>query len=400
MSQVRRERRTEQGHVEEGFYNATVVGPNLLSWLHEDEGLYPEGLTFRRVQTWRRGYSVDVLKERYLLEATELCAFFRYICPRLQERRDLRGENEHLRRQLEGERHKASEAARRLREGKEKIYQRATTLDAEKEQLRQQLQSERLTASEARKACADAARESERWKGLHDELYREFEQGLQQNALAVQAWEEVNVKNERLSGANARLQQDLAEAQQGSVKAQQDANEARVEASSLHEKLRETDAAFTEAKKKFISAPDLVPCLQSLAAEVKTLQETVRTNGERTAELMTTRPAEGRRTVKTLHQMKRVLHDIGRFPRRRRARATDAADDGGGAIKRGRICYVCRCKGHLAKDCPQARVNAVESVDPTISDAQQRAGEPNTEASSSSGWTIFSALRRFTSGID
>ena len=366
MSRGRRERGSEQGHGEEGFYRVEDAGTSLLSWLGCDAGLYDSPLPFQLVKTRLREGSRP--REGVLIDVQWMYDFAYYICPRLQERRDL----------LNGERERK----------------------AEREQLQQQLRREQRSASEAQTACANAVKESERWKGLHDELYREFEQGLQQNALAAQAWEEVNVKNERLSGANARLQQDLAEAQQGSVKAQQDANEARVEASSLHEKLRETDAAFTEAKKKFISAPDLVPCLQSLAAEVKTLQETVRTNGERTAELMTTRPAEGRRTVKTLHQMKRVLHDIGRFPRQRRARATDAADDGGGAIKRGRICYVCRCKGHLAKDCPQGRINAVESVDPTISDAQQRAGEPNTEASSSSGWTIFSALRRFTSGID
>ena len=344
MSRGRRERRAEQGQGGEGFtgyYGNTVYGPSLLRELEEEEGLYPGALRCHKVWTWGRVNVVGGQRpESFLFDAGELVDFIRYVCPRLQERRDLQ----------------------------------VTTgrLHKENERLKRELQCAQRRASEAEWEASEAS----------DEM------------------ECLMVGNENLQEQKQKLQQELSEAERGIVEAQRNANEARVEASSLHEKLRETDAAFTEAKKKFISAPDLVPCLQSLAAEVKTLQETVRTNGERTAELMTTRPAEGRRTVKTLHQMKRVLHDIGRFPRRRRARATDAADDDGGAIKRGRICYVCRCKGHLAKDCPQARINAVESVDPTISDAQQREGEPNTEASSSSGWTIFSALRRFTSGID
>ena len=226
--------------------------------------------------------------------------------------------------------------------------------DAEKEELQRQLQRERQRAAEARRACADATRESE-----------------------------------RLAEFNASLQRDIREARRGE-------NEARVEASSVHEKLRKTETAFAEAKKKFISAPDLVPCLQSLTHEVKTLQNDVKT----TAEVMLTRPVEGRRSLKTLQQMKRVLHDMGRYPRRRRAKAADAADDGGGAMKRGRICYSCRSKGHLAKDCPRVRINTVASADPTTSDTHQRA-EGSQEANAESGWSIFSVFRRtFTSGID
>ena len=366
MSQVRRERGVEQGHGEEGFYRVEDAGTSLLSWLGCDAGLYASPLPFQLVKTRLRDGSRP-LREGFLIDVQWMYDFAYYICPRLQERRDL----------LNGERGRK----------------------AEREQLQQQLRREQRSASEAQTACANAVKESERWKGLHDELYREFEQGLQQNALAAQAWEEVNGKNERLSGANARLRQDLAEAQRSSVKAQQDANEARIAASSTQQKLEETETAYEEAKKHFIRAPDLVLSLQSLTNEVKTLQETVQTSGERTTEAVARRPPDGR-NEKTLQQMKRVLHDIGRYPRRRRReKAADAADDGGSVIKRGRICYVCRCKGHLAKNCPQVRTVGTTSAEPTMSDAEQRPAESSAEASSS-GWTIFSALRRFTSGID
>ena len=358
MSQVRRERGSEQGHGEEGFYCVEDAGTSLLSWLGCDAGLYDSPLPFQLVKTRLREGSRP--REGVLIDVQWMYDFAYYICPRLQERRDL----------LNGERGRK----------------------AEREQLQQQLRREQRSASEAQTACANAVKESERWKDLHDELYREFEQGLQQNALAAQAWEEVNVKNERLSGANARLQQDIA-------KAQQDENKARVEASSAQQKLEETETAYAEAKAHFITAPELVPCLRSLTTEVKTLQEEVRASGERTTEAVARRPPDGR-SVKTLQQMKRVLHDIKRYPRRRRrGRADDVAEEGGGATERGRICYACRCKGHLAKNCPQVRTVGTTSAEPTMPDVQQRPAGSSTEAGSS-GWTILSALRRFTSGID
>ncbi len=213
------------------------------------------------------------------------------------------------------------------------------------------------------------------------------------------------VVNEELDGwvtGNRRLLKQNTELQQGIDKAQQGANKALEDASSMKLKLRRTETAYEEAKKHFIMAPDLVPCLRSLTDEVKAMHEDIQANLEKTTEWMAKRPAEGRRSERTLQQIKRVLHNIERYPqRRRRARAADAADDGGSAIKRGRICYICRCKGHLAQDCPQARTDAVESADPTISDAHQRT-EGSQEANvDSTGWSIFSVFRRtFTSGID
>ncbi len=370
MSRTRREWGAEQGHLKEGSFYATAVGSTLLSELEEDAGLYPGTLWYARVRIRPELVASWHGADQFLIGEREVKAFVKYICPRLRERRELQ------------------ETTGRLREERERLRQRVATLDAENEQLRQQLRVERKGASEAKQSFRE---------GKEKVLQRE-----QQNVSeARRACAEATAESERLKAVNSKLQKDISEAKQGVIEAQQDAHEARVEASSIHEKLEETETAFAEAERHFIRAPDLVPCLQSLAAEVKTLQETVRTHSERTAELMTTRPVEERRTVKTLHQMKRVLHDIGRFPRRRRTRAADAADDGRRAMRRGRLCYSCRCKGHLAEDCPRVRTaDMVESSNPTTLDSQQRAGEPNTEASSSSGWTIFSALRRFTSGID
>ena len=359
MSRTRRERGAEQGSLGGGVFSVHAVGPTLLSELEEDAGLYPGTLWYARVRirpeivaSWRG-------TDQFLVGEQEAKAFLQYVCPRLQERQRLREENEQLR-------------------------QRVATLDAENEQLRQQLRVERKGASEAKQSFRE---------GKERVLQRE-----QQNVSeARRACAEATAESERIKAVNSQLQKDIAEAKQGVVKAQQDAHEARVEASAIHEKLRKTETAFTEAKRKFISAPDLVPCLQSLGAEVKTLQMDVKT----AAEAMMTRPVEGRRSSKTLQQMKRVLHDIGRYPqRRRRAKTTDAADDGGGAIKRGRLCYMCRCKGHLAKDCPQTRTDTVASADPTTSDTHQRA-EGSHEANTESGWSIFSVFRRtFTSGFD
>ena len=205
--------------------------------------------------------------------------------------------------------------------------------------------------------------------------------------------QEAMAENARLASVHVGLRQDIAEARQKT-------KEARVEASSTHEKLEETKTAFAEAEKHFIRAPDLVSSLRSLTNEVKTLQENVRTSWEKTAEALAERPTGGRRSEKTLSQMKRVLHNIGRFPRRRRAKAADAAADGGGAIKCGRICYICRCKGHLAKDCPQTRTcEAIESSNAMTSNTQPRVGESDAEASST-GWNSCSGIERtFTSGI-
>ena len=323
MSRTRREWGAEQGHLKEGSFYATAIGPSLLRELEEDAGLYPDAFWFAKV--WIRPEIVGSWHgaDKFLIGERDLKAFVRYVCPRLQERQRLREENERLRRELQDERRRANEAEEEARVANEELN----------------------------------------------------------------GW---MTGNKRLLEHNRKLQQDISEAQRA-------ANEARGEASSIQQKLRKTETAFTEAKRKFISAPDLVPCLQSLGAEVKTLQTNVKT----AAEAMMTRPVEGRRSSKTLQQMKRVLHDIGRYPqRRRRAKATDAADDGGGAIKRGRLCYMCRCKGHLAKDCPQARTDTVASADPTTSDMHQRA-EGSQEANAESGWSVFSVFRRtFTSEID
>ena len=347
MSRTQRGER-EQGHVEEGFYCVQYEGPSLLSWLDEDDGLYPGTMAYHMVQTRRQTGYGNVVAFQYLLDAEELVDFVRYVCPRLQERRELR------------------ETTGRSREERERLGQQVATLEAEKEGLQATL---KMSEQEVAEATAE---------------------------------------NERLSGDNTRLRQDIFKAEQGSNEARREANEARVEASSLQKKLAGTETAYEEAKSHFISAPALVSSLRSLTDEVKTLQEKVQTNGERTAEMVVKRPPDGRRSEKTLLQMKRVLHDLGRYPRRRRrAKAADAAEDGRGAIRRGRICYSCRCKGHLAGDCPQKRTaSAVESANP-ISDSDQRVRDPqeSTAEASSSGWSVLPLILRrtrtlFAGGVD
>ena len=200
--------------------------------------------------------------------------------------------------------------------------------------------------------------------------------------------------NERRT--NEKLRIDMAEAKR-------DANRARVDASSLQQKLRETETAFTEAKKQFISAPDLVSSLQSLTEEVKTIQEDLNKTFDKTTEAVALRPEEERRNSRTLQQMKRVLHDLGRYPRRRRTKADVTGEDGARNMKRGRICYICRCKGHLAKDCPRAQnPDTVESAQATTSDTEQHRMEnpPETREEQTLRFTsMFRPMfRMFNSG--
>ena len=397
MSRVRQERGTEQGRREVGRDGLYLVGDgvesvteSILAYVGEDEGLCPR---FRGRRVWIKPTGAPIVEEEFLLVTlADMVAFLGYVCPRLQEKRQLREREVAVENAYEQMRQDATEAQRVRSETtmeNEQLRQRVAALETKKEQLHQQLRCEQRGASKARKECANAAKEGERWKGLHDELYQGMQQGLQQNAL-------VHRENERLIELNAKLRRDICEAEQGIDKAGREANEARVEASSIQKKLRETETAFEEAKKHFITAPDLVSSLRSLTDEVKTLQKNVQTNGERTAEMVVKRP-EGRRSEKTLLQMKRVLHDLGRYPRRRRrAKAADAADDGRGAIRRGRICYSCRCKGHLAEECPQKRTaDTVESSNP-ISDSNQSEREESNAEASSSGWSVLPLILRRT----
>ena len=199
---------------------------------------------------------------------------------------------------------------------------------------------------------------------------------------------------------NEKLRRDITE---DVHQTEHEVDKARVEAFSLQEKLKETEAAFTEAKNNFISAPDLVSSLWSLTKEAKTVQKELKTNFEKTAEVIATRPVDGRQSLRTLQQMKRVLHDIRRYPQRRRTK-TDVTEDGLRKVRRGRICYFCRCKGHLLQDCPRTRnADSAESAAPDTSYTQLRTeGSPETtEETASTGWNVFSIFKRtFTSGID
>ena len=340
MSQARRERGAEQGHVEGGFYTYKANGPCLLSHVDADERVLPDPLPFQLVKVWPRDSAIRP-EEVFMINSQQLCDFVHYICPRLQERRDLQ------------------------------------------DKLRQERRECRSRLVERQAKVVDAL---SKWR---DEQRRVSE---------------ATAENDRLSGDNTKLRHDISKAERGIVEARRDANEARVEASSLQKKLEETETAYEEARSHFITAPALLSSLRSLTTEVKALHEEVRTSGEKTIEAVVRRPPDERRNGKTLRQMRRVLHDIGRYPRRhRRGRAAGAADDGGKATKRGRVCYSCRCKGHLAKNCPRARTDTVASAEPTGSDTQPRsdvAAELNT-ASAYSGLNILSFFRRnFASGID
>ena len=263
-------------------------------------------------------------------------------------------------------------------------------MDTENGILRERLQ-------EAERARTQMGRE---WNARSDEL-----------ANLQMALQEIRTENEK-------LREDV-------VKATQATKKIRTETSSLRQKLKETETAFAEAKKHFIMAPALVPSLQSLTGEVRMLQKTVQKNGEKTAEALarrppedfasgirslsnevktvrvdlktkfdktaeaiTTRRAEGQRHARTLQQMKRVLHDIGRYPKRQRTRADGT--DGMRNVKHGRICYCCRSKGHLANDCPRARnSDMVESpAGPNTSYTQQRTESPREPAVNETASTV------------
>ena len=152
MSRGRRERRTEQGQRGEwftGYYGTMAYGPSLLGILGEDKGLYPGALSYHKAWTWVN--VGDQRLESFLFDAAELVAFISYVCPRLQERRELQRTTE------------------RLREERERLRQQVATLEAEKEGLRATLKMSEASAlargvsvGVLQQEVAEATAESER----------------------------------------------------------------------------------------------------------------------------------------------------------------------------------------------------------------------------------------------
>ena len=210
-----RQRRREQGHVEggsHGVYGIRGYEESLFAYFGQDEGLCPRLHGFR---VWIQPDDHNDDFSYLLVDEDCMFEFLRNICPRLKERRDLQDE-------------------------KEKWLREKRDLRDEKEELQATLQ-----ASESSGIA----------RGLSVELLR-------------REVAEATAEIERLAAINAELQKDISEAKQDINKAHQDANEAIEEASSTKQRLEETESAFAEEKQKYISAPDLVPCLQSLADEV------------------------------------------------------------------------------------------------------------------------------------
>ena len=144
----------------------------------------------------------------------------------------------------------------------------------------------------------------------------------------------------------------------------------------------QTRSAFEDAKRDFITVGDLSSSLRTLHSEMKKLHE-IQASLEKKSQQITQlkqeiknyktkredvkkQLAQRQTGMKTLRQMKRVLHDVGRQrPRRRTPKhpKDEPAEEHEEKLLKRRVCYKCRMKGHLAKDCQHAERHFGSSSD-------------------------------------
>ena len=134
----------------------------------------------------------------------------------------------------------------------------------------------------------------------------------------------------------------------------------------------QTRSAFEDAKRDFITVDDLSSSLRELHSEMKKLhgiQASLEKKSQQITQLkqeiknyktkhddVKKQLAQRQTGMKTLRQMKRILHDAGRLRPRRRTpkKPKDESSEGHDEkLLKRRVCYKCQMKGHLAKDCPR-----------------------------------------------
>ena len=184
-------------------------------------------------------------------------------------------------------------------------------------------------------------------------------------------------------------------------------NEARTTSLRLRKDLEETKAAYLEEKKHFITTPDVARSLESLATEIRELKSAQLAQNEDRLEINKI-DVENKQKLhmimekdfearigdrKTLKKMKRAIHDIRRQPQRRQGKEPRRSSDFTGSLNR-RLCYKCRCKGHLAKDCPHTRQ---ESKRTTKNDSSSK-DEDKPKTTYISG--IYSFVKKHVMGHD
>ena len=163
------------------------------------------------------------------------------------------------------------------------------------------------------------------------------------------------------------FEEQIHKARQYNREAKQKENEVRSTSLRIRKELEETKAAYMEEKKHFITISDVARNLESLTAEIRELksaqlvrnEDYFQTNNidvqnEREHYVMMENDFEARLgDHKALKKMKRDIHDIRRQPQRRQGKRPRRSCESKDSLNR-RLYYKCRCKGHLAQDCPHA----------------------------------------------
>ena len=122
---------------------------------------------------------------------------------------------------------------------------------------------------------------------------------------------------------------------------------------AMTEELGSVNAVYEKTRKKYVCISEIATSLQSLQAEVALLKLEILQKDNATERKSMDLSSQNK---KKWMQLKRLLHDIKRVPRRRRRRRRNKQSEKfvneTNRKLTQRRCYKCREKGHQARECP------------------------------------------------
>ena len=118
---------------------------------------------------------------------------------------------------------------------------------------------------------------------------------------------------------------------------------------AMTEELGSVNAAYEQTRKESVHIPEIATSLQSLQSEVALLKLEILQKDNATEKKSVDISRQNKRNWT---QLKRLLHDIKRVPRRRRNKQAEKSVNETNRKLTQRRCYKCRQKGHQARECP------------------------------------------------